>query len=224
MIFRKPLLVTIQWMLLLGFLLTISTQTSAQTPIGHPADLTRLQHFLDGLQTMEADFIQRLEKPNRGQPSETKGHFSTARPGKFRWEYQSPYAQTVLSDGKNLLFYEPDLMQVTLGSATRLDNTPALLLSSSIQIHTHFDWKVMEDPIWKLPSVQLFPKKKEGTIQEIVITLKPDQEELLQLVLIDSLGNRSHFYFHNTQINQPIPEKRFQFNIPPGVDVIQEDP
>lgn len=203
-------------------LLTVPPSLAANTATAQPStELKRLQTFLNALQTLEADFVQRVIDPEAGVPSISHGHISTAKPNRFRWDYRTPTEQIIVSDGQNIWFYEPDLEQVTLGNTKQLEDTPTVLLSSGTQLQQFFTWEIFEDASLKCPSVRLFPKK-EGSIQEVALTLHPQRQELLKLTTRDSLGHTSHFSFKNMRINQPIPEKRFQFKMPSNVDIIQD--
>lgn len=186
-----------------------------------PAELLRLQHFLDTLHTLEADFVQLVLEAGASVPTENKGHISTAKPNRFRWDYHTPVEQTIVSNGQTIWFYEPDLEQVTLSDAKRLDDTPAILLSSNAKLQTLFTWQIIKDVTSTLASVRLFPRKS-GTIQEIVFTLHPERDEILKLTTYDTLGHTSYFSFQNMLINQPVPEARFLFKIPPNMDIIQD--
>ncbi|MBF0161907.1 MAG: outer membrane lipoprotein chaperone LolA [Magnetococcales bacterium] len=185
------------------------------------APVKRLQAFLKKTKTLEADFVQRIENAESGVPTESSGHIATAKPGRFRWDYRTPAPQTLVSDGQSIWFYEPDLAQVTVGKATRLDNTPAVLLSSDVPLHTLFTWETTEDPQLQLPAVRLFPRTK-GTVQEILLVLHPERDELLKLITHDSLGHISHFTFQGMRINRALAAEHFQFKIPPQVDIIED--
>ena len=201
------------------FLCTARATAANEEPI--PRAVQRLQHFLNSLKTLKADFIQKAAVSKEGIPTESYGHFTTARPNRFRWDYHKPVEQTLVSNGQTIWFYESDLEQVTLSDATRLEDTPALLFSSGEPLSALFTWKIAQDAVSKIPIVQLFPRKN-GSIQQIDLILHPDREELMQLITHDSLGNISVFSFQNMHINQPVPEGRFQFIIPPNVDIIRD--
>lgn len=203
------------------FLFASPSMVVANASLPPSAIVERLQKFLDRLETLDADFVQRVVDPEAGVPAESRGHFSTAKPNRFRWDYHTPTEQLIVSDGRTIWFYEQDLAQVVVGDTQRLNKTPAVLLSSGAKLHTVFTWEVFKDAALKLPSIRLFPRE-QGTIREIVLTLHPDRDELLQLVTNDSLGHLSYFSFQNMRINQPIAQDRFQFEIPPGVDIIQD--
>ncbi len=182
--------------------------------------LDRLQSFLDRTQTLEADFTQRSLTLDSGMPPESHGHFSSSKPGRFRWDYRAPNSQLILSDGQTVWFYEPDLEQVTVGTADYLDQTPAALLSSKARVEKLFHWRVTQDSIWQLPQINLIPKQ-EGPVQKVAIILHPKQDRILKLEVTDSLGNRSDFQFSAIVFNQTLDDKLFHFKVPPGVDVIQ---
>ncbi|MEO5341007.1 MAG: outer membrane lipoprotein chaperone LolA [Magnetococcus sp. MYC-9] len=199
----------------------LAAQPPAEAGGTMTAPVKRLQDFLNKIKSMEAEFVQRIESPEAGIPAESSGHIATAKPGRFRWDYRTPAVQTLVSDGRTLWFYEPDLAQVTVSPATRLENTPALLLSSNQPLQTIFTWQTGEDEQLQLPSVRLLPRKA-GTIKEIVVVLDPDRDVLLKLTTHDSLGHVSHFTFQGMSLNQPIAKEHFQFKIPPNVDIIED--
>ena len=202
------------------FLSIFFTYSGANSQSNEPT-LLRLQTFINKLQTIDAGFTQHVAEANGNMPQESRGHFSARRPGKFRWDYREPFEQMILSDGKSVYYYEIDLAQVTKTSAAMLEETPAAFFVSDTPLETTFEMSVITDSIWKLPGVKMVPKK-EGTVQEITITLHPQKDEILNLTVLDSLGNSSRFTFNEIGYNKPLAADRFQFTIPDDVDVIDE--
>ncbi len=197
----------------------MNTARAATEDSGRQA-MMRLQSFLDRIQTLDADFTQRSLTLDSGMPPESHGHFSSSKPGRFRWDYRSPNPQVILSDGRTVWFYEPDLEQVTVGSAEFLDQTPAALLSSKARVDELFHWRVHRDPVWRLPQIDLTPKQ-EGPVHQVSIILHPSKDRILKLAVTDSLGNRSDFQFSRMVFNRRLDAGLFQFKVPPGVDVIR---
>ncbi|MBF0109537.1 MAG: outer membrane lipoprotein chaperone LolA [Magnetococcales bacterium] len=183
---------------------------------------SRLQSFLATMHTMEADFIQRVVNPAQGTPGESKGTFQASRPGKFRWDYQYPFIQHIISDGKEIFFYEPDLKQVSVADWSRLNNSPASFFVSDEPLEVVFDWTVHTDPLFNLPSIRLKPKK-QGDVQYIDVLLNPEKSVLIKLSILDAMGNLSHFHFYKSRMNAAIVPDRFQFKVPPGVDVVKTE-
>ena len=76
--------------------------------------IARVDAYLATLSTLTADFVQ-VVQDKQGQVTErAAGTLSISRPNRFRWDYQQPYVQTIVADGKKLWLYDPDLEQVTV--------------------------------------------------------------------------------------------------------------
>ncbi|MBF0160558.1 MAG: outer membrane lipoprotein chaperone LolA [Magnetococcales bacterium] len=181
-----------------------------------------MQRFIDQLQSIEADFVQRIEENGIGGSRENRGHFLAAKPGKFRWDYQQPFKQLVLSNGQEIWYYEPDLRQVTRSTAKALYETPAAFLVSGVRLTEMFFWEIRDDNRWHTSAVHLKPKREDKSVQELAIALEPQSDRLLGLMVVDTMGHQSWFTFSNMHLNQPIDGQQFQFTLPAGVDVISE--
>jgi outer membrane lipoprotein carrier protein len=53
----------------------------------------KLNQFVDKVQTFEAHFEQTVIDTEGNILEEAEGQFQLQRPGKFRWDYQTPYPQ-----------------------------------------------------------------------------------------------------------------------------------
>ncbi|EQD74169.1 Outer membrane lipoprotein carrier protein LolA [mine drainage metagenome] len=97
-----------QWKLWFGVILWMGSMGWASA-----SGLDRLHAFLRDTRRGEAQFEQRNLK-GQGDTGGTvsRGVFLFSRPGKFRWEYRSPYPQTLVADGQTLWIWDPDLQQV----------------------------------------------------------------------------------------------------------------
>ncbi|MBF0602286.1 MAG: outer membrane lipoprotein chaperone LolA [Nitrospirae bacterium] len=215
MIFAMAMLILLIWLGPVG-----AQPTEDATSEEAKAAFTRLQSFISNMRTMEADFLQRVANPAQGTPGESKGRFYASRPGKFRWDYVFPFVQNIVSDGKEIFFYEPDLKQVSIANWSRLNDSPASFFVSNEPLATVFDWSVYSDPVFNSPAVHLKPKK-DGEVQYIDVVLSPENDTLIRLSILDNMGNLSHFHFYKSRINADIPPDRFQFKVPEGVDIVR---
>src|SRR5215210_6214023 len=78
------------------------------------ASIDTLKAFLEQTTASKARFAQVLMDKNRKKLQEATGTMQFSRPGKFRWEYEKPYEQTIVGDGARLWIYDKDLNQVTV--------------------------------------------------------------------------------------------------------------
>ncbi|MDT4331413.1 outer membrane lipoprotein chaperone LolA [Methylomonas sp. MED-D] len=181
--------------------------------------IARLKTFLAGSSALAADFRQ-VTLDKSGKPAQTSsGKFYLSRPGKFRWNYQKPFVQEIVSNGGKVWFYDADLEQVTVKQLDdSLGSTPALLLTGQIDIEEKFTLREQgedEGMNW----VKLSPKNEESGFKYILIGLERDQ--LGGMELSDNFGQLTRIYFSNIQINPKLEEALFNFKAPKGADVFE---
>ncbi|KXU89272.1 outer membrane lipoprotein carrier protein LolA [Paraburkholderia monticola] len=159
-----------------------------------------------------------LSTPNPSKSTTSSGTFMFARPGKFIWQYEKPYAQLLQADGDKLYVYDKDLNQVTvrtLGNA--LGASPAAILFGSNDLDKNFtlrDAGVKAGIDW----LELTPKAKDTQFERVGIGFKDGNLEAMELH--DVFGNVTLLTFSNIQKNPPLPPDAFKFTVPKGADVI----
>ena len=116
------------------------TGAAAAATAAEDPGLLRLRNFLTGVTTLRADFRQRVVD-SRGQIVEDSGgRVLMQRPGRFRWDYQQPYARVIVADGTRLWLYEADLEQVIIRQLQAgIGDTPAALLTGKENVLERFD-------------------------------------------------------------------------------------
>jgi outer membrane lipoprotein carrier protein len=203
-----------------SLLLVILWSWSSQ---GYAADqpVKQLKTFLATSKSLSADFKQVLIN-EAGNPVRTSyGVFYLERPGKFRWDYQKPFTQQIVSDSGKVWFYDTDLEQVTIKKLDEsLGSTPALLLSGDISLEDNFTMEaqgVEGDMQW----VKLLPKSEETSFKYINIGLT--KGSLAGMELSDNFGQLTRIYFSNVILNPPLKKTLFQFTPPKGVDVFSDE-
>jgi len=77
-----------------------------------------MQRFYDRTQEFKADFRQTLTNPVYGRKQVFDGIVRFKKPGKMRWDYQTPEKKLFVSDGKVLWVYEPEDAQAYKQSLT----------------------------------------------------------------------------------------------------------
>ncbi|MEG3639561.1 outer membrane lipoprotein chaperone LolA [Magnetococcus sp. PR-3] len=184
------------------------------------AAVARLQLFIDGISTIEAVFIQRVRSSDSVEIEESKGRFVALRPGKFRWDYESPEVQHIVCDGETVWLHEPELQQVTRINADRLDRAPAAFLVSKTRIAERFFTKVAHNSKLGLDTIFMTPRTQAAHFKEIAITLDKTASQIQYFEVEDTLGNRSFFQFVGMRMNHRVDADRFEFQIPKGADLI----
>lgn len=180
--------------------------------------LATLERFYSGTRTLSGRFTQTVSDANGTVTETSSGQFSIQRPGRFSWDYQAPYQQTIVADGRELWVYEPDLDQVTVRpiDADAAD-APGLLLAGA-QFPTRLFDVAGEPDGW----LRLTPRQKDSGLGAVRLKLAGGSVQALQLE--DGLGQTTRIELLDQQRNGALPAQRFIFKPPPGVDVIRALP
>ena len=189
--------------------------------------LKSLETFMRDVRSGRASFTQTVTPPPKdGQAARSKqssGDFAFARPGRFRFDYTKPFAQTIVADGKTLWLYDADLNQVTQRAQDKaLGATPAALLASAPDLAAlRADFTLESAPEdGGLQWVLATPKAREGQLKSVRVGF--DGEALAVLDIVDSFGQRSLIRFTGMQLNPALPAGAFTFKPPSGADVLQQ--
>ncbi|MDZ7754441.1 MAG: outer membrane lipoprotein chaperone LolA [Gammaproteobacteria bacterium] len=180
----------------------------------------RLEAFLGRVETLQAEFSQRLFD-EQGRPIESSaGRFYLARPDRFRWSYHEPYAQEIVADGSRVWMYDGELEQVTVrGLDDALGSSPARLLSSEAPVGEAFEIRELGDQDG-LHWVELRPRDAESTFSALRIGF--DGATLRRMELQDNFGQNTQLTFEAVEENPALAPETFRFTPPAGVDVIRE--
>lgn len=178
-----------------------------------------LRKHLDSMNSLEGNFTQVMTDANADVHESASGNFMLQRPGKFYWETLDPMPQVLVSNGKTIWLYDPDLETVNVRQFTEdLRQTPALLLSEDIAtLRENFSitHKTLASDTQQFV---LTPKVSEGLFASLSLVFK--QSDLVEFSIEDSLGQVTRCELTNLKRNQPLAEEKFYFQIPTGVEVI----
>lgn len=176
-----------------------------------------LEHFLSNTKTLQASFQQVLRTRDGEVLQETEGEFYLDRPGKFRWDYRTPFEQVIVSDGERIWIYDVELGQVTVQKQTAgLPSTPMALLENSFKLHQSFDVTPLDQQqgIYRL---KLKSRSAESDFGEIIVGV--DASGLRFMQLHDQFEQVTDIVFSDISNNAKLDAEIFQFVPPEGVDV-----
>ena len=179
----------------------------------------RIDAYLATVNTLSADFSQVVRNRDGQIVDRASGQLSLSRPDRFRWDYQKPYVQTIVADGKQLWLYDSDLEQVTVRALEQgLGSTPAMLLSGSGKVGDAFASAAVQrqgDWTW----YRLTPKQQGSDFEQVSLAFDR-KGELAAMELRDKLGQTTVIEFGALRRNVALDQRLFRFEPPPGADVI----
>ena len=193
-------------------MLLITTSVSAETA------RQMLETFLQNTTTMQSRFEQRLFDYKNILLQESSGDFKLKRPGRFLWDYKTPYAQQIVSNGKKIWIYDSELEQVTVKNYKQLlAGVPVILFDQKSDLD--IDFKVEDLGLKnKLYWVKLVPLKNEGDYKEIQVAMADNK--IHRMVFVDGFDQTTAISFKHIEINSPLSDELFDFMPPQGTDVV----
>lgn len=179
-----------------------------------------LRRFFNEVNSISARFSQVVIDETHLPVQESTGTLWIQRPNKFRWDYETPYKQQIVADGKRLWIYDAGLQQVTVRPLTGgLGDTPAMLLAGKGRLEDSFKINslgVQDNLEW----MQLTPRRQDSGYRDIRIGFAQGVMRVLEMV--DGLGNTTRVTLEAPKENAKIDPDRFSFTPPTGVDVVGE--
>lgn len=194
-------------------------------PSGAPASkdlkqvLDRLQHHYRNTNSFSAKFNEEIAAV--GAPKRNRnGTVSFRKPGRMRWDFETPEKQTIVSDGETLYSYDPDLNQVVetpLKQALKSSSATSFLLGIG---NINRDFKAaFASPATPTGLIDLNLDAKTGGYK-IEVGLDPKSYNLITLTLTDQLGDVTKIDFSDIRDNVELPESMFEFKAPAGADIV----
>lgn len=188
--------------------------------VAEPGSIDNLNRFYDSVQTYSAQFQQVILDEGLNPIEESSGVMLISRPGRFRWDYEPPNEQYIISDGDKVWLYDIELEQITVRSQkASLGETPATLLAGSRDIQSGYEIRDLGQA-GVLAWVGMEPKDSESGFTDIRIGFEGSDLRILELV--DGLGQTTRITLTNTSENRHIEDARFTLMPPAGVDIIDE--
>ncbi|HHH43051.1 MAG TPA: outer membrane lipoprotein chaperone LolA [Gammaproteobacteria bacterium] len=182
----------------------------------------RLETYFADLQTFQADFEQSVVDSNGEQVQHSKGKVWIQKPGRFRWDYRTPYRQLIVADGKRLWTWDEDLEQATVKPVDdALSSTPAMLLSGLRPLAEVVQWSELErndGRRW----YSLSPRQSDSAVEQVRLAFAANQLSVIEVS--DSFGNQTRIVFSAVQRNRKLDPGLFRLELPAGTDIIGDTP
>ncbi len=194
-------------------------------PISAWADSTdQLASLLQSHARLSAAFQQYTLGDDNLKSENATGRLWIEGVDRFRWETESPFPQTIISDGEWLWVYDPDLEQATqrpLGEGEVM--TPARVLGGNVeQLNRYFNVQQIEAGAGN--SLFELTPKEEGSAEFQSLRLLFSGDLLAELLIQDGLGQRSLIMLSEQSFPAAFDQTMFRFEPPASVDVIVMDP
>jgi len=196
--------------------LIISLSAAINSHAGGAAeDIQQLRDLLQPITSLSARFQQQITDADGYELQNSEGLFEVSQPNNLRWVVEMPMPQQIIADGETLWIYDPDLEQVIIQPFNDdIAATPAILFSGDLDQldDAYFVTQLAEGRF------ELKPEQGGSLFDSMIIRF--DQAKPASITLTDTLGQTTHISFSQLELNSSLPGDQFVFQLPDGVDVI----
>lgn len=180
----------------------------------------QLRDFAAKVNSGTGQFTQQtVDAKGGGSKRPQSGEFSFKRPGQFKWAVKKPYEQLIVSDGKLVYQYDPDLAQVTERAVDKsIGASPAAILFGSGSLDEAFTIAALPGKDG-LDWLRATPRGADAGFTHVDIAFKGNMPARLEL--LDSFGQVTRIELSEIVANPKLAANEFQFVPPKGVDVVK---
>lgn len=181
----------------------------------------KVQARYDATRDFTANVEQELVMASGGKTMKASGAVAFKKPGKMRWTLRDGVSQVIVADGTTLWFYEPDEQQVLKApfqNAFR-SSTPISFLTGVGKLRDDFTVTAEESAGGPL-RLRLRPHG-DSDLGTLVLTVDPESYDITGAEVTDPIGNVTKLRFSDLRRNVGVADGAFQFEVPPGVDVVE---
>jgi outer membrane lipoprotein carrier protein len=199
--------------------------SEASQALGPDVLVARVQSRYERTTRLQARFRQETRVPGFDQVQTGEGQVWILKPGMMRWDYTKPERQTIIANGDTLWIYLPEDRQVirdhinhSLGT-----RTPALFLAGQARLTDLFTVAGMatQGPgEGGLLQLELSPKGEAVPYTQVFLGIDPSSYLVKLVRVIDGVGNMTAMWFTNIDTEAPVASSLFQFQVPPGIEVM----
>ena len=190
--------------------------------------ISQIQTTYEGIQDLSARFHQVSRLKSSGTREESSGSLLMKKPGMMRWEYKSPEARSIVSDGKSLYIYSPRDHQVIVQETSKAFSSLAVdLLTGMGRLKEDFriQWgKTQEKARKGSLLLELKPIQLQSQVQLVLIEVHPETFMVERIVLKDPYSNTTDLTLKRVKTNTGLQDHLFAFTPPPGTEVIKGFP
>ncbi len=184
--------------------------------------VAKLQKGYESISTVTASFTQETSSKGGIKPAQvSKGKVWLKKPGKMRWEYSQPEGDLIVSDGRKIWVYQPDLNQAIEKEVDRGASSLTTDFLSGIGDITkdfHVSLASSEGDTYRLA---LVPMEQQPNIRKLTLEIDKASFVIKKTTVSDHFGNVTKVELKDIKTNVSVQDKLFRFTAPRGAQVVR---
>lgn len=172
-----------------------------------------IQAYYDSAKTYSASFEQDYESVD-GIKKQSKGTVWFKKPGKMRWDYETPEQRFLISDGKSFWSWEPVYRQYCKQDLAASQLPTALtFLAGGGRIEDDFSVSVNKISGNQI-TLDLKPVVSSMAYDRIKFEILMPSAKVYRATIYDAMGNVNKITFKSPEINAALDDSSFTFEPP----------
>ncbi len=188
-----------------------------------PKILLEIEKKYTASSTISAHFSQTDDNKTLGRKKTSAGKIFVKRPGKIRWETETPDPNLLVSNGKKFWFYTPPFDEGESGQL--IERKPSEVQSQLATALLSGDFSKVAGLKVQQSSPSTFviiPKPgTAATVVRAIVTLDLAQQLIQKVTLQHRGGNQSEIALSQIELGKPLADDLFVFKAPPNTDRVQ---
>jgi outer membrane lipoprotein carrier protein len=151
------------------------------------------------------------------------GRIFIKRPGRMRWEYDTPDKQIIVSNGETLWIHRPDDNQVMIGKAHTFfsGSRGAAFLSDITQIRSHFNIVLTTRGETLEYLLTLVPKKPTDEVKTVSLAVSKKTFDVVRVTTYNAYEDETQLIFNDLQFHDDLDDALFNFSPPEGAEILE---
>ncbi|MEZ5539340.1 MAG: outer membrane lipoprotein chaperone LolA [Pseudomonadales bacterium] len=180
--------------------------------------LQDLLALLEPVKGIQADFVQEVVNAKGEVQQQNKGELKAKEPNQFYWKTSDPFPQEIMTDGKTLWVYDPDLQQVAVKPfEENYSKTPAMLFAgNAVAISQQFTVEKINGVV---QGFRLLPKQQRDLFLSLDLVF--ENSVPASMTIQDAMQQKTTISFSQVTVNPSLVSDLFHFVPPAGVEVLQ---
>lgn len=213
-----------------GAALTAPANEDPSPPATHRPSLRDVLRGIEDkynhLKSMKAHFRQ-IVRQGSGLLRSEEGELYLSKPGRMRWEYESPETKLFVTDGKKVTLFLPKENRVMESAIKESEDikAPLAFLLGRLNFDEQFQKMVTSPqfaPVERGDFVfKAYSKQLAQRLEWVLFEVTPDYE-IRRVVAHERGGLETEFRFNDMKINPHLADSMFKFTPPEGAEVVRE--
>lgn len=180
----------------------------------------QLQAIYQNASSMTASFKQAYTYSVYQRTQLSSGQLFLKKPGRMRWDYNTPQKKVFVSNGDTLWVYEPEKNQAYKKSLKDSELPIAIsFLMGKGNLLNEFTATIASANREKI-NIVLKPLKSSRSYKELRLVVKRTSFMVEQTTILDPANNTNTVTFSNLVLNAELPASGFEFTPPKGVNIL----